>query len=548
MPTGWQVVKELVRRAAVAQDPESPPPSEDAEIEQWWTDHGTGELGYASVLEALASTPAARQALLEGFFSQAEDEDGQRRGPSQAHRALARLVASGYVKVVLTTNFDRLMEQALEEEGVHPQVVSRPEAVAGMKPLAHASATVVKLHGDYKDLTTRNTPAELDTYPSEWQQLIGQVLDEYGLLVVGWSADWDTALVRVIEAAPSRRYPMYWDGRSGRGKTAQQVLANRDGVLIQTPGADALFTELENSVTALAKLAEPPLTTAMAVARLKRHLLDPTRRIDVHDIVMSKLDPIHHMVQTRGARPVATTVDYERILADYREASMPLLRLLAVGVRHDTDSTHRELWAEVLRSLMTLRRPPDGTYNPAVWHAQHYPALLAFYVIGVATMKARTEELFIELARNITWQTPFGNKDPEPAAHVLQPDRVLDWESINSFTRWNNTQWQQPPSHLVRADLEDVIDELTIGGDTSALFDDLEYRHSLLVFGSPGHRGRPLTGEYRGDRHWGGDKLTAVGQRFRAAAARAGTGWPWWETTGADLETALTELEDSAGW
>jgi hypothetical protein len=42
------------------------------------------------------------------------------------------------------------METALAEAGVPPQVISRPEAMAGMAPLQHARATVIKLPGDYR--------------------------------------------------------------------------------------------------------------------------------------------------------------------------------------------------------------------------------------------------------------------------------------------------------------------------------------------------------------------------------------------------------------
>ena len=38
-------------------------------------------------------------------------------------RAIARLVRSGHVRVIVTTNFDRLMENALREEGIEPTVV-----------------------------------------------------------------------------------------------------------------------------------------------------------------------------------------------------------------------------------------------------------------------------------------------------------------------------------------------------------------------------------------------------------------------------------------
>lgn len=63
VPTGWGVVAELVRRVAAVEDPAS---IEDAasDPEKWWHDHHGGPLGYSSLLEALAPTPATRQGLL----------------------------------------------------------------------------------------------------------------------------------------------------------------------------------------------------------------------------------------------------------------------------------------------------------------------------------------------------------------------------------------------------------------------------------------------------------------------------------------------------
>jgi len=161
IPTGWGVVKELVRRVAAVANPEDPATAAEAATENpevWWQANGGGEpLGYSSLLADLAPTAATRQGILASFFepSDADREEGNRT-PSAAHKALAKLVKRGTVRVILTTNFDRLMEQALETEGVSPQVISRPEAVHGMAPLAHAKATVVKLHGDYSDLGLRN--------------------------------------------------------------------------------------------------------------------------------------------------------------------------------------------------------------------------------------------------------------------------------------------------------------------------------------------------------------------------------------------------------
>jgi hypothetical protein len=66
VPTGWEVVRELVRRAAAANGDE--PPDTDTDVEGWWAAHGDGgPLGYSGLLATLASTPAVRRALLGGI-------------------------------------------------------------------------------------------------------------------------------------------------------------------------------------------------------------------------------------------------------------------------------------------------------------------------------------------------------------------------------------------------------------------------------------------------------------------------------------------------
>lgn len=230
--------------------------------------------------------------------------------------------------MIITTNFDRLMEMALQEVGVQPQVISRPEAVTGMKPLPHAPATIIKLHGDYKDLNSLNTPQELGSYPDQWRDLLERVFDDYGLIVVGWSATWDAALVSAIGASPTRRYPLYWDARSSRGDVANELLRNRDGHAIPAASADELLADLESSVEALTSLAEAPISTEIAVARTKRFLHNPLRRVDLFDLVMANTEPVRDVVEARGPGP-STQDGYELALDQYRSASDPLIRILA---------------------------------------------------------------------------------------------------------------------------------------------------------------------------------------------------------------------------
>jgi hypothetical protein len=95
-------------------------------------------------------------------------------------------------------------------------VIVRPEAIRGMAPLQHARATVIKLHGDYLDVEAMlNTPAELATYDPAVRGLLARVLDEYGLIVLGWSG-------RAARAADSRQAP-------GKGPVKMRVTSQYGG-------------------------------------------------------------------------------------------------------------------------------------------------------------------------------------------------------------------------------------------------------------------------------------------------------------------------------
>jgi hypothetical protein len=184
------------------------------------------------LLEALAGTPAERRQLLRSYFEPSnEDRAAGVKVPTAAHRAIAELARRGHTRVVLTTNFDRLLEQAMEAAGVTPAVISAADSIDGAMPLIHAPLTVVKLHGDYLDSRLRNTEVELGTYDAKMDLLLDRVLDEFGLVVCGWSASWDAALRRAIERCPTRRFTTWWAARGELGSEASGLVAQRRSML-----------------------------------------------------------------------------------------------------------------------------------------------------------------------------------------------------------------------------------------------------------------------------------------------------------------------------
>ena len=146
IPTGWEITEELIRKLAAQRN-------EICEnLEKWYFNEFGTEPTYSKILEELSgNTREARQKIIQEFFTEI-NELGEKvlKQPTKAHKAIARLIKSGYIQVVVTTNFDRLLEQALESEGSLPAtVLSTTEQVIGSEPLQHIDSLILKVHGDW---------------------------------------------------------------------------------------------------------------------------------------------------------------------------------------------------------------------------------------------------------------------------------------------------------------------------------------------------------------------------------------------------------------
>lgn len=245
--TGWGVTLDLIRRYAKGHGVDSDHLRDPV---AWWETHTGRDARYDLVLRALAPTDGARRDLLRTYFE--KDTAGNPVHPTPAHNAVATLAGLGRLPVIITTNFDRLMERALQTAGVDAQILSNSGAVKSMTPIQHATVTVVKLHGDYAGGPLRNSADEVTTYEPGWRKLLARVFDEYGLLVVGWSGEYDTALASAITRSVGRRYAWYWATyRRQMTEEGRNLVNGRGAYVIDTDGADHFLTNLLGRVNAL---------------------------------------------------------------------------------------------------------------------------------------------------------------------------------------------------------------------------------------------------------------------------------------------------------
>ncbi len=383
VPTGWQVALELMGRLALLR-------GEDVGDDPiaWYREHSGGEPDYSALLTELATSPADRRNLLEPSFEPTEDERAEGlKLPTIAHNSIAKLVADGFVKVIVTTNFDRLLEIALAEAGVHPHVVSSPAHATGALPLTHSRCSIIKVHGDYLSPDLKNTVDELEQYDPAIDQLLDEVFDQYGLLVCGWSGMWDPALRNAILRSPGRRFATYWLHRDPLESGAQEIVNHRDAIAVQIQDADSAFGSLADMVDALTGAVDQrPQDTAFAVAQLKKYLPDPIHRIKLHDLLTSETNRTIDEFRDLSVDGELDSQRYAEQMRSYEGATAGLLKLLTTGAFFADREEHDQLLSRCVERIATRSVTHSG--KTLLINMQQYPTLLALHAVALGAIAA----------------------------------------------------------------------------------------------------------------------------------------------------------------
>ena len=422
IPTGWEVTLDLIRKLARLHNDEA-----DPDPDAWYMNTFGKEPDYSELLDELAKTAAERQLLLQRYFepTQVDREEGG-EGLTPAHHALAALAAHGFIKVIVTTNFDRLMESALSVAGVEATILSTEDQVRGALPLFHTRCCVLKVHGDYRDPRIKNTRAELSEYPEVVEEFLRRVFDEFGLLVCGWSGDWDDALRRVLEGVTSRRFTTYWATRHRPSDMAQRLISHRQAEVIEIGDADTFFTQLKEYVTSIEEFSVPhPRSAELAVSNLKRYLSEPRHRIRLSDLVDHAVQEVVEAASGESFSPVEpkpTADSVAKRLRAYDAACSTLTAMAVVGGAW-AEEEHYPVWERALERLSRTSSVP-GQRNYTLWRdLQRYPATLLLYGLGFGAVEAQRLK-FLNCLLTLTVQRE--HEDDSPVVGMLPPYFLLE--------------------------------------------------------------------------------------------------------------------------
>jgi len=511
--TGWDIVLDLIGKLAALERAKCEP-----NPEEWYhTKYGEAP-DYAVLLEKLAKTGAERTLLLRQYFEPTEEEKAaKQKMPSAAHKAIASLVSRGFIRVIVTTNFDTLIEQALEAQGIQPIVITTPDAITGMMPLVHNKCTVLKLHGDYRDTRIKNTEEELSSYEDSVDRLLDQILDEYGLIICGWSADWDTALRAAIERYPNRRFSTYWTVRNTLTENAKRLIDLRGAQEIRISDADSFFTTLESHVLALEEYSPPsPRSKQMAVSVLKRNL-ENGQRIVIGDTLTRALQETQLALHDDRFSPQNPQPNPETVLSRMRlyESQTETLAALFATVCYWGDDTYHDVLVRLLEQIGARRKSIAGD---EIWDDMRtYPAMLLMYTGGFASMVANRYDTMAALLIKAKIRTQNYNR---LACDELRPTIIVSPDLLNQTKEYKlrKTPMSEHLYNLIRQWLQAYI----LGEDAfDEMFDRFEYLFALAC----AQRSKKI---YLGRFAWkyhGDDRDGVMGQIGEEIKTH-GTSWP----------------------
>ncbi len=151
-------------------------------------------------------TAAERYRYLSEFLQTRKPEE-----VSAGYQALATLCAQNYFDMVLTTNMDPLLDDALAAARLWRRDyllivngVIRPDRLALLLRGQSPRGKIVKLHGDLFQRFMAWTVEEMDTFLSEMSPYLKPAVDGRDFLVVGYSLR-DARVRELVEAAGGGR-------------------------------------------------------------------------------------------------------------------------------------------------------------------------------------------------------------------------------------------------------------------------------------------------------------------------------------------------------
>lgn len=194
-----------------------------------------------------AGKPNAAYAYLE--------KEMEAKYPSYGYFPLAKILSHTGNRLVITTNFDTLLEDALYTYTFkHPLVVGH-ESLASYIASDFRHPVIAKIH---RDLLFRpfNRKQDMDKLKGEWEQPLRNALSRYTPIVIGYAGG-DHTFMSLLEEIELNN-GIYWCHLGEAPlENAQRIVAKQNGYLVKILGFDEIMFRLGDRFAEEAQFGDP---------------------------------------------------------------------------------------------------------------------------------------------------------------------------------------------------------------------------------------------------------------------------------------------------
>lgn len=279
VPSGWDILIETMKKIVVQEEGTKKDIKNvtKEEAEKFYKDKFEETFGYSDIIDELFPSREEQRDYLKGFFKGI--------APGEAHRLIAELMKEKLIKYIITTNFDTLIETALDDAGLKGKytVIDSNDDVLTSKPWTKEDVCrLYKIHGTIEKGIIRNTKKDLALLPEELKKDCFDVIERHGVIVLGYAAnEEDKAVCEIFNSRKFKGYTLYWTSLDDKlSNNAAKIVNKQDGVTIPIKGAALFLQELRGRIK-IAQRGSEQTPEAVAMVRFESLFKAPNPEIEI---------------------------------------------------------------------------------------------------------------------------------------------------------------------------------------------------------------------------------------------------------------------------
>lgn len=265
----------------------------DADIRHYYNERFSN-CTYSDIMSALLPSNEEQRTYLADMFADS--------APGPAHRAVAQLVKNGLVRFIITTNFDNLLERALDEAGLTGfyTVFSEDEPRFSKPWTQETGCRIYKTHGTIEKGKIRNTRKDLAALPRSLARDAADIIERHGLIVLGYAANEDDrAVTALLQNRRFTGYSLYWAAYRGEmSEYARDIVKRQDGIVLRINSAAEFLADLLARIE-IARAHSEQSRSAVYQARFKNLFLSPAPDVEILYAIDSEREKIIRRVNSR---------------------------------------------------------------------------------------------------------------------------------------------------------------------------------------------------------------------------------------------------------